>query len=274
MKEKLQKGQALLIVVLIMVIVLTVGLSVASRSITNLRITNDDENSQRAFSAAEAGVERAIKSECGNVSCSLAGNFTENNTEFTTTVTPILGTQFIVKDGVQIRQDEGADILLSDYSADPTQSFITNPWSGTLTVYWGDGSGDCTNAAVEIRVLHGTKNNPQFDRAAYDPCNARRTENKFSVPGAAGVIGSKTFPYSASVAIDSGSPGLLMRVVPLYTNTVVGIKGCGTCASFPVQGKQIDSTGEAGGTVRKISFVQSYASVPSEFFQYVLMSTQ
>src|SRR5690242_8662448 len=56
-----EAGQALLIVVLVMVIALTVGLSLASRSITNLRNSTDEANSQAAFSAAEAGVEQAVK---------------------------------------------------------------------------------------------------------------------------------------------------------------------------------------------------------------------
>lgn len=279
----MEKGQALLIVVLIMVVVLTVGLSVASRSITNLRITNDDENSQRAFSAAEAGVESALKSECTIETCSFAGDFTENQSVFRTTVTPIVGTQFIVRGGVQIRQDEGADVLLSDYSADPTQAYTTNKWSGTVTVYWGE-TDPCTDAAVEILVLHGVdKDDPQLNRYVYDPCDARRetgpTPNNFTEPGGAGSVNSKDFPYSASITIAPGSPGLLMRVVPLYANAVIGIKctspGCG---AFPVQGKQIESIGESGEadgrTQRKISFVQSYASIPSEFFQYVLMSPQ
>ena len=56
-----QKGQALLIVVLAMVVALTVGLSVVSRSITNLKNSQQEIDSQKALSAAEAGVELAIK---------------------------------------------------------------------------------------------------------------------------------------------------------------------------------------------------------------------
>lgn len=43
-----------------MVIALTIGLSIAARSIINLQTTTEEEISQRAFSAAEAGIERAI----------------------------------------------------------------------------------------------------------------------------------------------------------------------------------------------------------------------
>ncbi len=49
---KNQSGQALLIIVLVMVVALTIGLSVASRTITNLRTSREQASSQKALSAA------------------------------------------------------------------------------------------------------------------------------------------------------------------------------------------------------------------------------
>src|SRR5260221_55590 len=50
--RKNQEGQILLIIVLIMVVGLTVGLSLAARSIITLRNTTDEANSQKAYCAA------------------------------------------------------------------------------------------------------------------------------------------------------------------------------------------------------------------------------
>src|SRR3972149_10501389 len=55
-----ERGQALLIVLLSMAVILTVVLSVISRSITDISLTTYSEDALRAFSAAEAGVERAL----------------------------------------------------------------------------------------------------------------------------------------------------------------------------------------------------------------------
>ena len=55
-----QSGQALLIVLLSMAVILTVVLSFASKSITEVSITSYEEDALRAFSAAEAGVEKAL----------------------------------------------------------------------------------------------------------------------------------------------------------------------------------------------------------------------
>ena len=67
----MKSGQILILVLLIVVVSLAVGLSVASRNLTNLKISTQSQESQRAFSAAEGGVEdtlsrlNAIKSDIG-----------------------------------------------------------------------------------------------------------------------------------------------------------------------------------------------------------------
>jgi len=58
--KKTQSGQALLLVLLAMAAILTIVLSVASRSVTDVSVTSSEENALRAFSAAEAGIEKAL----------------------------------------------------------------------------------------------------------------------------------------------------------------------------------------------------------------------
>lgn len=53
-------GQALLIILLVLSVALTVTLSAVSRSITDITITTYEEDSSRAYSAAEAGIEQAL----------------------------------------------------------------------------------------------------------------------------------------------------------------------------------------------------------------------
>ena len=50
-----QSGQALLVILLSMAVILTLVLSVASSSITDVTVTTFEEDALRAFSAAEAG---------------------------------------------------------------------------------------------------------------------------------------------------------------------------------------------------------------------------
>ena len=61
-----QSGQALLVVLLALAVILTVVLSIASRSVTELTITKQEEDSARALSAAEAGVEKTLITGTGS----------------------------------------------------------------------------------------------------------------------------------------------------------------------------------------------------------------
>jgi hypothetical protein len=73
-----QKGQILLISLLVLVVALTVGLSVVTRSITTVRTTSEEESSQRAFSAAEAGIEQALVSNTSPQESQTRENFVTN----------------------------------------------------------------------------------------------------------------------------------------------------------------------------------------------------
>lgn len=258
-----QKGQALLIVILIMVVSLTVGLSVASRSIVNLRTSTEEENSQRAFSAAEAGIEKALSTGTGITAAQNLGN---NAFIKAVSVGEVSGAEFVLNAGNMVEKDQGIDLGLSqDYPGYATSQNISN-----LSIYWGSQSESCTisppsAAAIELIVLSGTSRSPQSTRYVYDPCP--RGNNFTSAQSGSYIISGKTFRYQASIG--SISNGLIARVVPLYANTPIGIRS-GT--SLPLQGRVIQSTGESGGTERKITYFVGYPQLPVEFFQYILFS--
>ena len=65
--KKSELGQALIIILLVMAVGLTMGLAVVSRSVTDIRISQQEEESARAFSAAEAGIRQQLTiREAGN----------------------------------------------------------------------------------------------------------------------------------------------------------------------------------------------------------------
>lgn len=273
-----EKGQVLLVVVLVMVVALTVGLSMLSRSISNLRNATDEEHSQKAFSAAEAGIEQFLKNTCSQGGgCSLAQDL-GNSSSFQATAQPVVGDEILLNGGNIVYKDDGVDLWLSDYSEIPSQIY-QNPWSGsTITIHWGNPSIDkCQTAALEIIVLFGPKTAPTSKRFTADPCNPeRRAENNFDPPASENkTISGVTFNYKTTLnigVVDPAARALLARIVPLYGNAIIGVSGGGT--AFPPQGSIITSTGSAGDTKRKISLVRGYPGVPSEFFQYILFQTK
>lgn len=269
MKKYRQRGQAVLLIVLVMVVGLSIGLSVAGRSITNLRVSSETENSQRAFSAAEAGIEQAIKT--GQVGTIIGSpvNLGTNATIKSVTVQQLSGVIFFLAGGNSVPKDEGIDIALSDGYPN-----YTNKWSGSqITLYWGRVNDPCLTAALEIIVLTGTVANPTVTRYALDPCATRSSSNNFSLSGITQGLQELTFNgvtltfYFRKIITVPAGQGLVMRVIPLYTSTTFGVQGS---PSLPIQGKQIDAIGASGSTERAIRVFQSFSELPSEFFNYVL----
>ena len=60
-----QRGQVALVVLLIMIVMLTLGVSVVQRSLFDVQLSQKEEESNRAFQAAETGVEAALSSLVG-----------------------------------------------------------------------------------------------------------------------------------------------------------------------------------------------------------------
>src|ERR1035437_7541814 len=148
-----QGGQALLIVVLVMVVALTVGLSIASKSITSFRNSTEQASSQKAISAAEAGIEQALKSNTSIPITSIS-----QDTKYSTQVSSVDGTTFLLNGSNPVLQSSGIDLWLTPYSSDSAQLYQSlYPSSGSFTVYWGDASGACSNAALEVAIIAGTK---------------------------------------------------------------------------------------------------------------------
>lgn len=258
---KKNSGQVLLIVVLTVVVALTVGLSIVSRTISSLKFSKQSDESQRAFSAAESGIEQALK-QAGNQN--LTSTLQENNSSYITTAVVQSGRSFLLSGGGIVDQDVGTDVFLANY---PT--YTTPLAQATVTLYWNtENLNSClknatTRAALEVLILSGTTASPVFSKFIYDPC--ARISNTSAV-GGQGVISDTTFTNSAVIPITNG---LIMKVIPLYNSTKIGIS---STVDLPSQGSVITSTGTSGETVRKVVYFSSFSQLPLELFPYSLIS--
>ncbi|RJQ37113.1 hypothetical protein C4559_03985 [Candidatus Microgenomates bacterium] len=264
-----QSGQALLVVVLVMVVSLTVGLAVVSRSVTNLRTATDDTSSKKALSAAEAGIEQAMKSGCvpdGQGGCTPISSSSFGGGSFSTVITSLEGDRILVAGGNPIEVDEGADVWLVPHNSNGSLNYTT-PWSGTLTIYWGESTDPCQNSAIEAIVISRPASDFQTQRFAIDSCASRRSGNNFYSGNAGGNISGRNYQHSYPINI---SNGLIVRVVPLYFSASLGVSGGGL--ALPSQGNKIESTGISGSTNRKVTVYQGYNQLPAEFFPYILFS--
>lgn len=118
-------GQVTLVALLVMVVLLTVGLAVVSRSVTDIRISKEAEESARAFSAAEAGIEDLLKEN-------LAGLPYVGDVYTGSTVVGGLTVGYTVEKTnsfqTKIAQNDVAEVNLKNSDG--------SGWSGNLEVVW------------------------------------------------------------------------------------------------------------------------------------------
>jgi Tfp pilus assembly protein PilX len=275
-------GQAFLIVVLIMVIALTVGLSIASRTVTNLKMGSEEANSQKAFSAAEAGIEQYLQSTTQNPTI---GQTFNNGSSIVTISRTYVGQgarTVLLNNGDLVTKDEGADIWLSKFDANPANLYATN-WSGTFSIFWGDSSiaNPCNDAAIELVVITGPttwRTSGGLSLARYpveNGCANGSRSNNFTLVGTgsgANFNGSGiTLPYGSSFTLNNV---LFARVIPLFFNTKIGVQIANTSPAFPNtgEGQLIVSQGQSGSTQRQVNYFETWDTVPSAFIFSILSS--
>ncbi|MBI4089397.1 MAG: hypothetical protein HY424_01660 [Candidatus Levybacteria bacterium] len=278
-----QSGQILLIVILVVVVASTIGLSLASRSITNLRISTEEAESQKALAAAEAGIERAIQS---NVPITINGN-NPGNSSYSTDVQEIQSSTFLINGGNLISKDEGADIWFVGRNANGTPNYSTaislTPPNNFFHLYWGSASEVCgtPTAPAAIQAIVVTRdtllpNTIKTYRYAYDSCS--RGNNFYTTATVNFEIEDQTFIVATPEGSNDLAKGvediIFIRVIPLYKDAVVGVSACNlgghNCTALPSQGFKIESTGKSGSASRKITSFKGYPQTYLPYLSYGL----
>lgn len=272
--SKNQKGQAVLIVLLSLSVVLVVVLYIMSRSVTDLSLSIKEEDSLRAFSAAEAGVERAL------VAGNSDGAF--DQATFDATVSNFAENTTSVVYPLSLKSGENATFWFSK-PGEPIS------FTGTQVKFcWGDKPTvvDVSSPALELTFYYTTTPNNyttlRVARAVYDRNTSRTTPNSFSsVSDTDCIIGTDTFEFQTTVNLNaalptglgitsSATPGVLQYVTAkmLYNTTVahkIGIDVSGNTGSLPSQGNKVVSEGSFGQANRTVEVYQLHPEVPPVF---------
>jgi type II secretory pathway pseudopilin PulG len=282
-----EAGQVLLIVILVIIIASTIGLSLASRSITSLRTSSEEAESQKALAAAEAGIERAIQ---GSIPIALQGENPSNNSRYFTQFTQVQSASFLINGGNVIPKDEGADVWFVGHNADGTPDYSSALSPNFLHLYWGsplDACGSATApAAIQAIVISRNKNTGEIKsyRYAYDSCTTRISGNNFTVSDSGSftvtgisktTFGNRTPEAGASSDLAKGVNDIVfMRVIPIYKDAVIGVNACNragnNCTSLPSQGYIISSTGTSGAANRKLTVFKGYPQTYLPYLSYGL----
>ena len=254
------RGQIVLILVLITVVGLTIGLSLVSRTITDIRISSQIEQSSRAFSAAEAGIETALR---GNIevgptgTVALGGGASANysvqtfggtNEEFNVPLTQVGNSQ---------------TVWLIDHDSENAIDYTGNsyPVSSTLEICFNNLNN---NPAILVSIFYQDGNEYKIAKKAYD--SIVRGNNLVISDTIGNYCGGKyknriVIVPETDFGINPAAKLLFIRFQPLYEATAFTII---PQSDLPIQGKIITSIGQTGSNVvRKIQVVQSYPILPS-----------
>lgn len=270
---KNQSGQILLITLLVLAFAVTVAISVISRSTTDVSISNQQEDSAKAFSAAEAGIEEGMRtSQDIGVTTLTAG------TQYKVDVINVGGAAGIYTFPSLTDNEITETLWLANHNADgsldvDTKAFV--PATGTIDICWNKPGADVP--AVVMTILYKRGTSYLVAKEGFDPTAGRRATNYFLAPTSAtkgaecGTGDYRNRVRLSDYGINLATDNLLMlRLRPVYTATEFSIDAGGTV--LPLQGKTVTSTGTtSSGATRKIVVVQQFSSLET-FFDAALYS--
>lgn len=257
---KRKSGQILVLVLLVVVVALSVGLSVASRNITNIRTSTQTEQSQRAFSAAEGGVEDVL-ARLSTIASQAAVASPEG-----------------YKDKVQVGE-LAADVTVraaNVYEAlveegTVAQIDLSGATGSQIQIEWAKTSDETESVKpASIEVTQVFKKGAGYDqaRSAWSGGNfgGERDESGFGSPNC---FPSAAFAKCTRVALESQA--VFLRIRPFWNRTTV--KVASVDGNLPVQTYDVTSTATTElGVTRKVQVTRTALPQLPAAFDYVLFS--
>jgi len=253
-KMKQQNGQVAIILLLFMLVALTIGLAATQRSLTNISTSSQTEQSSRAFSAAEAGLQRSISAvdpvilpppavppTAPDIQESELGNGANASVNVVTD---------LPRSGEALEYPPiGRDTIAQFWLADPTNNssnwdkatgnFTNHRFAysgGSLDIYWGNSNPISNPApAIEVNYIFQPANDTYSSKKFFfDPDNSRTAGNNFtpvsagncsllpihtslSIDGSAATT-DRSFYCRSTITIAAAETPVLLRIRVLYSN--------------------------------------------------------
>lgn len=268
-----QKGQVLLITLLVLTVATTIALSLIGRATLDLSMSNQLEESTRAFNAAEAGIEQALKTGVGT-----GGAVTLlPGTTYDVSVNSVGGKAGVFQIPHKTAANATETIWLAAHD-DVTGALIETPFftRSTLNFCWSRETSLDPAPAVELSIFYkeSTDGSYKVARAAWDSQAGVRNNNFVS----SGITTSgcglgyyrKLLDFAALGITPTLDTLLSLRIKPYYADTTIAVNT--GVDILPRQGNTIESVGKTGsGVTRKVVVLQQYRT-PLSIFDSVIFS--
>ncbi len=242
MNSNRQSGQIGVVIVLIMTVMMTVGLSLAANTNKDLINSQQSEESNRVFNAAEAGIEEALTTDFPEGELSGSLDFENANVNYLVSKKNILNT--ILFEGVSAHINvagTGASGVQITWSREDDCA-SSEPASLLVGIFYDDGG--------TLRVRYETL-------GACDSATYNRDEGFTQ----ASHVNENNLHRQAVIALTGDDQ--FMRIKPLYNDTEIEVRGTG--GDLPVQGEDIRSEAQnkTGDETRIVQVNRSLPAAPS-----------
>ncbi len=251
-KISYQSGQVAIVILLIMVVLLTIGLSLASRTTQELFLSQQEAESARVFNAAEVGLEDALTYDFSTIAEGEVVTLNPNTVEDVSINTSIQSVNTLETQIV-----EGAAVHLN----------LTGTTSPDFTVNWARSAEGCDSAAsLLISIYYDDNGTSKVIHEALAPGDCRSDD--FTVINTGGVDG---YWRQATITLPTGVGPITQqfaRIRAVYNDTALRVTGTGLTQSFTIRSEATTVVGEESRTVE---VGRTLSGAPS-FMDYAMYS--
>lgn len=244
-----ESGQAGLVVLLLTVVMLTVGIAIASRATTDVTLSRQEEESNRTFNAAEAGVEEALSQNLNFSGNTLNGSVNvDNDVTVNYTIDKVYTLETRLFEGVSAQVDvNGATNSNGLVLSWAKETACGQTPAGLLVTVFGLSGGVTTTRTLGYKACGGTSD------------------------GLSEISTNPSGELFRTVTISLQTGDQFVRIKPLYNDTYIRVQGSGW--TLPVQYYRVRSVAEndLGNETRAVQ-VNRTKSVAPAIFDFVLYS--
>jgi Tfp pilus assembly protein PilX len=255
-----QKGQTLIVVLMLMIISLSIGLAVSQRIISSSKRSVTLDSSSRAQAVAEAAIEKMLPTSTTTLDSYITNNNCGTNCQLT-----ISGADGVSATATVTLAYAGNSTSLFNTKVERdavTELDLTGYGNRALEICWDGSSGN--TPSVSALFVYGASVPYTSQRFAYNSASTTHSSNGFSTA-------APDLSYANCFTIGAQSNPRFVRIRALYSdlNLYVIPKSGGT---LPVQGYLMTSVGRFGGVTKTIQALKSRSFVPASF-DFVLFNT-
>lgn len=247
-----QRGQVGVVVLLIMVVLLTVGLSLASRSTQELFLTQQNVDSTRVFNAAEAGIDQALSTSFtfeGEQATGAIDNFNNSDIDVDYQITKMYQLETRLFEMVSVEVD------------------VTGNNGSGLVIEWSR-LDDCATEDVASLLASVYYDDAGTTRVRHYPLQGCSRGDNFLAASNVNADGYRR-QYDLPLTADD----LFVRIKPLYNDTHIRVTGDGW--QLPVQYYNVrsEARNNAGNETRIVEVNRTLDAAPSVFDYAVFSQT-